>query len=544
MTREPDLFISNSQSDKVAAEYLNGLFKYAAEQKSPDIHFHWVHGSVRIKLREGGKLQEHDTLDAGMAKMIDTKIRSRATMDLSQHQIPIDGRISLKYPGMELDVRVSLVPSQNGQKIVCRLLDQENASMNLNGIKMPPLVHHTFSEMINEPQGLILVTGPTGSGKTTTLYAGLNEINDGTLNICTIEHPVEYVVPTFVQLNVTHQLSFALGLRALLRQDPDVILVGEIRDEETAQIAIQAANTGHLVFATLHANNAAQSVPRLIELGVDPQTLASVLIGTIAQRLVATLRTDVEHRSSLVNDVERMWLRKNGLPEVTGYVPREDSKSSFLGKRPIIELIKNDKNVRAAIIGGGGEMAVLNAAARQSHFDTLGRSAVRMITEGVTTIAEVQRTIKDDSVRPVVRRIGDVLIAQGLITFAQANEAAEIQLRYTIEGKVKKFGHALIDLGLVSESDVVTAFGFTEGAVEFLNDLAAARKIKFSALKPVIELWRTERHQESIFDLLIEQGIITKDVLHEEVCCSDDYGYPASHTNICDGARGSTAATV
>ncbi|MNJ58485.1 hypothetical protein D3C77_541180 [compost metagenome] len=189
-------------------------------------------------------------------------------------------------------------------------------------------------------------------------------------------------------------------------------------------------------------------------------------------------------------------------------------------------------------------MAVLNAAARQSHFDTLGRSAVRMITEGVTTIAEVQRTIKDDSVRPVVRRIGDVLIAQGLITFAQANEAAEIQLRYTIEGKVKKFGHALIDLGLVSESDVVTAFGFTEGAVEFLNDLAAARKIQFSALKPVIELWRTERHQESIFDLLIEQGIITKDVLHEEVCCSDDYGYPASHTNICDGARGSTAATV
>nr|WP_172688361.1 GspE/PulE family protein [Pseudomonas aeruginosa] len=515
---------------------MNDLFLMAAQKRIPDIHFQWVQGHVYIQLREDGKLRHFDTVEPAMGKMIDTKIRSRATMDLSQHQIPIDGRIGLRYPGIELEVRVSLVPSHNGQKIVCRLLDQENASMDLERIRMPMLVEHAFREMINEPQGLILVTGPTGSGKTTTLYAALNAINDGTLNICTIEHPVEYVVKGFVQINVTPQLSFALGLRALLRQDPDVILIGEIRDQETAQIAIQAANTGHLVFATLHSNSAAQAVPRIIDLGVDAQTLASVLIGVIAQRLVPTLRADVEHEWAPINDVERMWLKKNGLPAVTGYVPIAASKEAFSGKCPIIELIRSDKQVRSAIVSGGSEMTVLNAAARQNQFDTLGQSAVRMVTDGVTTMSRVRTLIKDDSVKPTVRRIGDVLIAQGIITFTQANQAAELQLRCTIEGKVKKFGQALIDLKFASQDDVVNALGFTEGAVEFLNDLAAAREINFKALKETVELWRAERNQESIFDMLIEQNLISKERLYEEVYSADGYGSPTGHSSPLDSA--------
>jgi|GEM_PF-1207667 general secretion pathway protein E len=538
MARAPDLFIFNSSADKPAATYLNDLFRMAAQRKIPDIHFQWVQGHVHIQLREDGKLRHFETIEPAMGKLIDTKIRSRATMDLSQHQVPLDGRIGLRYPGLDLEVRVSLVPSHNGQKIVCRLLDQENASMSLDRIRMPPLVEHAFREMITEPQGLILVTGPTGSGKTTTLYAALNAINDGTLNICTIEHPVEYVVKGFVQINVTPQLSFALGLRALLRQDPDVILIGEIRDQETAQIAIQAANTGHLVFATLHSNSAAQAVPRIIDLGIDAQSLASVLIGVIAQRLVQTLRSDIDHEWIPINDVERMWLKKNGLPAVTGKVPFAPSKESFSGKCPIIELIRSDKSVRTAIIGGGGEMAVLNAAARQNQFDTLGQSAVRMVTDGITTMAKVQSLIKDDSVKPTVRRIGDVLIAQGLITFTQANQAAELQLRCAIEGKVKKFGEALIDLALVSHYDVVNALGFTEGAVEFLTELAASRKINFRALKETVELWRTERNQESIFDMLIEQNLISKDSLYEEVYCADGYGSPAGNSNTLHSAAG------
>ncbi|AGN79099.1 MULTISPECIES: GspE/PulE family protein [Pseudomonas] len=544
MAKEPDLFIFNSQSDKPAATYLNDLFLKAAQNRIPDIHFQWVQGQVHIQLREDGKLRHFDTVEPVMGKMIDTKIRSRATMDLSQHQIPIDGRIGLRYPGIELEVRVSLVPSHNGQKIVCRLLDQENASMDLERIRMPMLVEHAFREMINEPQGLILVTGPTGSGKTTTLYAALNAINDGTLNICTIEHPVEYVVKGFVQINVTPQLSFALGLRALLRQDPDVILIGEIRDQETAQIAIQAANTGHLVFATLHSNSAAQAVPRIIDLGVDAQTLASVLIGVIAQRLVPTLRADIEHEWTPINDVERMWLKKNGLPAVTGDVPLATSKDAFSGKCPIIELIRSDKQVRAAIVSGGSEMTVLNAAARQNQFDTLGQSAVRMVTDGVTTMARIRTLIKDDSVKPTVRRIGDVLIAQGKITFTQANQAAELQLRCTIEGKVKKFGQALIDLKLVSQDDVVYALGFTEGAVEFLNDLAAAREINFRALKETVELWRTERNQESIFDMLIEQNLISKERLYEEVYSADGYGSRTGHTSSLNSAGVAAIAAV
>lgn len=545
MRSEPPLFIHNSATDKPAADYLNSLFLEAAQAKIPDIHLQWIDSELHVRLRIDGNMREHGIVEPAMAKMVDAKIRARANMDLSQHQSPIDGRITLRFEGREaVGVRVSVVPSHGGQKIVCRLLDQSNAAMGLDDIKMPFVVDHTFREMIQEPQGLILVTGPTGSGKTTTLYASLNQVNDGTLNITTIENPVEYVVPGFVQLNVTPYLTFQLGLRALLRQDPDVILIGEIRDEETAEIAIQAASTGHLVFATLHANNASQAIPRLLDLKIDRQTLASTLIGVLAQRLVPTLSATMQHVWSDVTDIERHWLKKNNLPLITGKIPRATAKDAFVGKRPIIELIKNDKFVRQAIINGEGELGVLNAAARQSQFDTLGQAAVRMVTTGATTMDRVQRLIKDDSVMPRVRRIGDVLLAQGLITFAQATEAAEAQLRYAIAGKVRKLGQVLIDSGIVSQDDIATALGFTEGAVEFLGELAMRRVISYKDLQPAVELWRTERHQESLFELIIEQNLITKDRLYEEVFNADGRDFDAGLANDCDGSGSGAVAAL
>jgi len=545
MTREPPLFIYNSQHDRAAAEYLNDLFKMAAVKKIPDIHFQWIQGLLHIRLRVGSSMQAHEILDTVTAKLIDTKIRSRANMDLSQFQSPMDGRISLRYSDdISIDVRVNVVPSHGGQKIVCRLLDQANASLTLDDIGMPALADDAFRNMLKEEQGLILVTGPTGSGKTTTLYAALNEINDGSLNINTIEQPVEYVVPGFVQLNVTPYLSFASGLRALLRQDPDVILIGEIRDQETAEIAIQAANTGHLVLATLHANNGAQAIPRLLDLGVDRQTLASVLIGVIAQRLVDTLNKDMTHESSGITDYERYWLKQNGLPNITGEILRAESKQAFVGKRPIIELIKSDKYVKRAILAGEGEMGVLNAAARQLQFDTLGQAAIRMVSNRETTMDKVQRLIKDDSVTPRVRRLGDVLISKGLITFGQANDAAEYQLQERKKGKVVKLGQILISNLLVSQEQVSEAIGYTEGAVEFLNELAASRKISYKLLQGVVELWRTERHQESLFDLVIEQDLITKGKLYEEVFNSDGYGYTPAESSSVDGTRAAALASV
>ncbi|MBI6652619.1 Flp pilus assembly complex ATPase component TadA [Pseudomonas veronii] len=517
----------SGQHDKRGAEYLNKMFKTAAQMKSPDIHMHWVNSHVVIKMRIDGHMQHVETVDSAMGRMLDDKIRARASMDLSQRHAPIDGRMSLRYPEGVIDVRVSVLPCQGGQKIVCRLLDQSNASMTMDDIHMPMLVKHHFLEMLNEPQGIILVTGPTGSGKTTTLYAALNELNDGTLNINTLENPVEYVIPEFVQVNVTHLITFAQGLRALLRQDPDVILIGEIRDSETAEIAMRAANTGHLVLATLHTNNAAQAIPRLIDLGVDRQTLASTLLGVVAQRLVQTLKKDVQHQWTDVTDFEAHWLKSNGLPLIHGKVPRATGKESFSGKRPIIEMIKSDKHVRAAILRGGGEMEVLNAAIRQPHFDTLGQAGVRMVSAGITTMELVQRLIKDDSVAPTVRRIGDVLLEQGLVSFSDVNGAAEFQLSLMLEGKVRKVGQILVDRGLVTQDQVVKAMGFTEGAVDFLYVLASRRILPYRKVQSTVQIWRSERHQESLFDLVIEQELITKEILDEEVYRSDDRDYAA-----------------
>nr|WP_260410127.1 ATPase, T2SS/T4P/T4SS family [Pseudomonas cichorii] len=521
MINEPPLFIWSGQHDKVGAEYLNKLFKTAAHLKAPDIHIHWVNNQVLIKMRIDGKIRHIETVDSAMGRMLDDKIRARASMDLSQRHAPIDGRMSLRYPECVIDVRVSVLPTQGGQKIVCRLLDQSNATMTMDDIHMPMLVKYHFLEMLKEPQGLILVTGPTGSGKTTTLYAALNELNDGTLNINTLENPVEYVIPEFVQVNVTSFITFAAGLRSLLRQDPDVILVGEIRDAETAEIAMQAANTGHLVLATLHTNNAAQAVPRLIDLGVDRQTLASSLLGVVAQRLVQTLKTDIEHQWSELTDFEAHWLKSNGLPLINGKVPRSTDNESFSGKRPIIEMIKSDKHVRAAIINGGGEMAVLNAAIRQPQFDSLGQAGVRMVSAGATTLELVQRLIKDDTVAPSVRRIGDVLLEQGVVTFSDVNAAAEFQLSLMLEGKVRKVGQILVDRGLVTQEQIVRAMGFTEGAVDFVYLLASRRILPYRQVQSAVQIWRSERHQESLFDLVIEQELITKEKLDEEIYRSD-----------------------
>lgn len=546
MINEPPLFIWSGQHDRVGAEYLNKLFKTAAQIKSPDIHMHWVSNHVVIKMRIDGDMQHVETVDSAMGRMLDDKIRARASMDLSQRHAPIDGRMSLRYPDGVIDVRVNVLPSQGGQKIVCRLLDQSNASMSMDDIHMPMLVKHSFLEMLKEPQGLILVTGPTGSGKTTTLYAALNALNDGTLNITTLENPVEYVISDFVQVNVTPFITFANGLRSLLRQDPDVILVGEIRDAETAEIAMQAANTGHLVLATLHTNNAAQAIPRLIDLGVDRQTLASTLLGVVAQRLVQTLKTDVQHRWTKVTDFEAHWLKSNGLPLISGKVPRATGKESFSGKRPIIEMIKSDKHVRAAIISGGGEMEVLNAAIRQPQFDTLGQAGVRMVSAGATTMELVQRLIKDDTVAPSVRRIGDVLLEDGLVSFSDVNDAAEFQLSLRLEGKVRKVGQILVDRGLVTQEQVVKAMGYTEGAVDFLYMLASRRILPYRMVQSAVQIWRSERHQESLFDLVIEQELITKEKLDEEVYRSDGRDYDAARAVVfdCPGTNAGAVAAV
>ncbi|WP_019334809.1 GspE/PulE family protein [Pseudomonas syringae] len=531
--REPDQFIWLGQQDKLAAEFLNSLFKEAAEINSSDIHFHRFGNKTDIKFRIGEDLELFHSVDAAMSKHIDEKIRARCNMSDAERHIPLDGRMRFVFGESTIDVRVNLVPSYDGQSVVCRLLDQANATKTLSDIQMPSIVRTCFQSLLHEPQGIILVTGPTGSGKTTSLYGALNELNNGTLKIIALEDPTEYVVPSFVQIQVSQKLSFADGLRAILRQDPDVILVGEIRDLETANIAIQAAKTGHIVLATIHTNDAASTPSRLLDMGVDPHDLAACLLGIVAQRLVPTIAESTEISWQPPSEVERLWLKKNGLNGVTGNLPHVATPKGFRGKMPIIELIKSDKAVRAAIISGKGTGEVLNAAAKQPQFETLAQASLRLILDGVTTLEKVRRVVKDESMVPAFKRLGEVMVSRGMITLDDVQKAVEEQNNLLAEGKIVRIGQLLIRQGHVALSDVISASGFTAGAEDTILALVDSGDLPRNDVLPVIESWKRERQDHSLYEILSESNVIDKETLHEKISKCIDHSYDVDAAAFC-----------
>ncbi|RMD68841.1 MAG: type II/IV secretion system protein [Gammaproteobacteria bacterium] len=321
---------------------------------------------------------------------MEAKIRMKAKLPLSERRAPLDGRFHIEAEGRMVDMRLSIVPTRTGQSIVCRLLDQANAGRRLDEIDMTPAARKVMDDILAHPNGLFLVTGPTGSGKTTTLYAALNEVNTPERKVITVEDPVEYRLRRGCQINVDETNTFARALRAILRQDPDVILVGEIRDAETARIAVQAAMTGHLVLSTLHANDAATSITRLADLGVDPFTLGVALRAVSAQRLVRRLCTCAVPVPP--GPDEALWLERFGIQGDLFYVPAgcERCGDGFAGRIPVIEMIAVDPPVRAAI-DQGDVQAIRKAAMAQPQFETLAQAGARLAREGKTTLAEAIR---------------------------------------------------------------------------------------------------------------------------------------------------------
>ena len=300
MSESPDLFLSTAKGkDENIVAYLNKLFLYALESGGSDIHFEATDSGWNVRLRRSGVLEEIGSTSNENGKMMTQKIRAKARMEAMNRGQSMDGRFSLVWRNvvdndgvtktLSADVRVSVMPTERGQSVVCRVLDQRNATRDFRTIKMPEDVRSSIRTLIEEPDGLFLVTGPTGSGKTSTLYSILGELNTPQRKILTIEDPVEYKVPGLQQVPVGTNNTFPDALRAALRQDPDVILVGEIRDAETARVAVQAASTGHLVLSTLHTNDAPSSIMRMIDLGVDAFTLGTCLRGVLAQRLVPAI---------------------------------------------------------------------------------------------------------------------------------------------------------------------------------------------------------------------------------------------------------------
>ena len=386
-----------SEDDAPIIRLINAIFTQAIKENASDIHIEPFETRLLVRFRVDGVLREVLTPRRVLAPLIVSRIKVMAKLDIAEKRLPQDGRISLLVAGRAVDVRVSTIPTGQGERVVLRLLDKQAGRLDLEQLGMDKKNLALMHRVIERPHGILLVTGPTGSGKTTTLYAALTTLNNRKRNIMTVEDPVEYHLDGISQTNVNSKvdMSFARGLRAILRQDPDVVMVGEIRDLETAEIAVQASLTGHLVLSTLHTNSAVGAVTRLRDMGVEPFLLSSSLLGVLAQRLVRLL---CDHCKSPYTanevDCERFEFDKNNPP--TLYKAEGCPKCNYQGYRGrtgIYELIEIDSTLRDMIHDGSGEH-VIEAYARKLT-PSIRHDGLRRVVLGETTIDEVIRVTKE-----------------------------------------------------------------------------------------------------------------------------------------------------
>jgi len=386
-----------ADDDAPIIRLINGVLAQAVRERASDIHVEPFEERLSVRFRVDGVLREVLSTSAALATLVASRIKVMARLDIAEKRLPQDGRIGLKLAGRPVDVRVSTLPSSHGERVVLRLLDKQAGRLGLPELGMDDATLERMRALIHRPHGVLLVTGPTGSGKSTTLYAGLLELNDRSRNIMTVEDPIEYDIDGIgqTQVNPRVELTFARGLRAILRQDPDIVMVGEIRDLETARIAVQASMTGHLVLSTLHTNTAVGAINRLVDMGVEPFLLSSTLIGVMAQRLVR--RLDPELRKAVTLDVGQ--LRALGIETdnpATLYRPVDelpDGASGYSGRTGIYELVAIDRALEAAIHGRAPE-AELERLARE-RAPSIFADGWRKALAGETSLDEVLRVTRE-----------------------------------------------------------------------------------------------------------------------------------------------------
>ncbi|HAJ14030.1 MAG TPA: type II secretion system protein GspE [Comamonadaceae bacterium] len=371
-----------TSDDAPIIRMLNALLTQAARDGASDIHIEPYERHSSVRFRVDGTLREVVQPNRALHAALISRLKIMAELDISEKRLPQDGRISLRIGTRAVDVRVSTLPSAHGERAVLRLLDKSESRLDLASLGMQGELLDRFRHLVAQPHGIVLVTGPTGSGKTTTLYAALQQLDAAQLNIMTVEDPIEYELAGIgqTQVNAKIDLSFARALRALLRQDPDVIMIGEIRDFETAQIAIQASLTGHLVLATLHTNDAPSAVTRLTDMGVEPFLLSSSLLGVLAQRLVRRLCPDCRRP-----DGEGRW-HPVGCEHC--------SRTGYRGRTGIYELLVADDNIRALVHNRASE-AEIAAAAMANGMQPMRADGQRLVEAGITSLEEVLSTTRD-----------------------------------------------------------------------------------------------------------------------------------------------------
>lgn len=378
---------------------LNLILIEAIQQGASDIHFEPFENNLRVRYRIDGVLVNRHTPAQEFQQQLLTRIKVMAKLDIAEHRLPQDGRIKLKMGRREIDFRVSTVPVAGGERIVLRILDKGNVILGLDKIGMIPSVLDDFKKLIALPEGIVLVTGPTGSGKTTTLYSAICEMYSDETNIMTIEDPVEYNLNGIAQIGVHHKikLDFATGLRHILRQDPDIIMIGEIRDLETAEIAIQASLTGHLVLSTLHTNDAPSAITRLVDMGIEPYLLSSCVVGVMAQRLVRKICAECKTTYQPTDrELESIGIRRSDIPDGKlhkGAGCHACFDSGYKGRHGLYELLTVNNALKKQIVNSPDAVEMRHIALKSGMLSLLNHGA-ELVKQGLTTVAEVLRVTR------------------------------------------------------------------------------------------------------------------------------------------------------
>ena len=392
LSAEDDL--EDSVSDAPIVQLVRSLFEQAIRQRASDIHIEALENHVRVRYRIDGALFEKMMYDNSLLPAISTRIKIMGGMDISEKRKPQDGRMTVMVDRQEYDIRVSSIPTVHGEKLVLRISSKLGLTRNKMELGFTPEEMKRFDHMLAHPFGIIFVTGPTGSGKSTTLYTALSQLNKESVNIVTVEDPVEADIEGInqIQVNPKVNLTFASALRSILRQDPDIIMIGEIRDPETASIAVQASITGHLVVSTLHTNNAVGTLDRMADMGVERYLIADSVVGVIAQRLVRRLCPHCKKKRPATEEEKRiMKLPLDKEQEI--YEPAGCNlcnQTGYFGRTGIFEIMEVDDNLRR-LISSHGTTEELMQAARESGMQTLRENGVRAVLEGITSFEEMMK---------------------------------------------------------------------------------------------------------------------------------------------------------
>ena len=391
---EADISGQVDAGDAPVIRFVNLLLSQAVKSRASDIHIEPREKSMTIRMRTDGVLREMVPPSRKMQAAVVTRIKILSEMDIAERRLPQDGRFKMKTSGRDIDVRISVIPTIYGEKVVMRILDKTAVNHDIDQLGFEPGLLEKFKAALAQPYGIIIVTGPTGSGKSTTLYSSLNYLNDSAKNITTVEDPVEYRLEGVNQIQIKPEinLDFAVCLRAILRQDPDIVLIGEIRDKETMEIAMKASLTGHLVLSTFHTNDAPSAISRLVYMGLEPYLLASTLNLVVAQRLVRKICERCKEPLKLSDKVlRRLKIDSAAVDDATfhhGKGCNACGQTGYYGRLPIFEFLIFDKDIRERIVAGASE-AEIRAMARKKGYGGLLDSGVKKLLQGLTTAEEV-----------------------------------------------------------------------------------------------------------------------------------------------------------